>query len=53
MIEVLIILGVAVAIYYNFKSLIACATAELLEASIAEIFKIVVNIAVIIYIYGK
>lgn len=42
-----------ISIYYCFKSLNACMTADLAKASWMELFKIGVNILVLVYLYNS
>ena len=49
--EIILALACMVAIYYNFISLKALVIAELPGASWKELYKMAVNLAVIIYIY--
>ena len=41
------------ALWFNFSSLKALVLAELPEASWKEIYKIALNIGIIIYLYGQ
>lgn len=42
-----------ISIWLNFKSLIACMTSDLVGASWRELFKIGINIVILIYLYGQ
>ena len=51
MIEIIIAIACLISIWYCWKSLIACATADLSKAAFNELYKIAVNIVIIIYLY--
>lgn len=42
-----------ISIWFNFRSLKDCMTADLVKASWRELFKILVNIVILIYLYGQ
>jgi len=48
--EIIIALACLLALYYNFKSLQALIIAEIPEAGWKELYKMVVNIGIIIYL---
>lgn len=51
MFEILIAIACLISIWYCWKSLIACATADLASAAWKELYKIAVNVGIIIYLY--
>ena len=51
--ETLLFVLILIAISFNWQSLKACVNASLAEASWKEIYKIALNIGIIIYLYGQ
>lgn len=51
--ETLLFVLILIAISFNWQSLKACIIADLVAPSWKEIYKIALNIGIIIYLYGQ